>query len=104
MNEITKLKPHHQWAVPPPESQYPVVNHQGTNYQLVPVDLIEKLRADRENLVWFATGVAAIAIAAGVALVAGAFKPETKVVTIDRPVIVEREKVVPTNCLLFCGK
>ncbi len=101
MTQITKLRPVPRWESPP-NNLYPIIKQQGIDYQLVPLSLIEQLKTDRENLVWLATGAAAMAIAAAVALVAGAFRQETKVMTIDKPVIVEKQVVVPTNCVLFC--
>lgn len=96
--EITKPMP--QWERP--IDTYPLISQQGTDYHLIPLSIIAKLKSDRENLMWLSVGLGAMTAAALVALVTGAFKGETKIVTIDKPVIVTQEKVVPTNCLIFC--
>ena len=101
MNQITKLKPVPRWETLPVD-RYPIINQQGTDYQLVPLSLIEKLRSDKESLIWFAVGLSALTIASIVAVVAGAFKPATQIITVEKPVIVTQEKVVSTNCLIFC--
>jgi len=98
--EITK--PMSQWDISPPLETYPLINHQGANFQMVPLAIIEKLKSDRENLMWLSIGLGAMTAAALVALVAGAFKPATQVITVEKPVIVTQEKIVSTNCLIFC--
>jgi len=97
--EITKPIP--EWETPPIET-YPLINHQSSNYQMVPLVILEKLKSDREGLFWFSVGLGAMLAAALVALVTGAFKPETKIVTVEKPIIVTQEKIVSTNCLIFC--
>lgn len=96
--EITKPMP--QWETP--IDAYPLINHEGNDYQLIPIRIIEKLMSDRENLIWLCGGLAAMVAASLFALVSGAFRGETKLVTIEKPVIVTQEKIVPTNCLIFC--
>ena len=100
VRNITQTHALPQWEKP--IESYPLINQQGTDYHLVPLAIIQKLRTEKESLVWLSIGLGAMLAAALVALVAGAFKGETKVITIDKPVIVTQEKVVPTNCLIFC--
>ena len=98
--DITQINAAAQWEKP--LETYPLINHQGADYHLIPMAIIQKLKAERENLMWLSIGLGAMTLAALVALVTGAFKAETKIVTIDKPVVVTQEKIVPTNCLIFC--
>ena len=105
MNQLTRPRVI-PWNPPPPRPQtdFPIVSNQGINYQLVPLQLIEQLKAQNDSLVWLSVGLGAMAIAAGLALVINFFKPLPPPITIEKPVVITQEKVVPTACLLFCGK
>ncbi len=78
---------------------------------MVPLQLFDQLKSDNQNLktqndnlIWLCVGLAAVAIASGLALFLNAMKPAQATITVEKPVIVTQEKVVPTACLLFCGK
>ncbi|MCY7276161.1 MAG: hypothetical protein LH702_21100 [Phormidesmis sp. CAN_BIN44] len=105
MNQITKPRPI-PWTASPPKTQndYPIVSNQGVNYQLVPLQLIDQLKAQNDNLIWLTVGLGALAAVACLSLLINALKPAQPTITVEKPVIVEREKLVPTACLLFCGK
>ncbi len=111
MNQITQSR--RLWTASPPinQQEYPVIANNGTNYQMVPLQAIEMLKAENlnlksqnDNLIWLCVGLAAVAIASGLALFITAMKPPQPTITIEKPMIIEREKLVPTACLLFCGK
>lgn len=104
MNQITRPKPiPWQWKPPTDKPEFPIVQHAGIDYQLIPVQLLEQLKAQNDNLVWLAVGLGAMTIAAGFALVVAFFKPTPTPITIEKPVVITQEKVVPTSCILFCG-
>lgn len=112
MNQITQSK-RSAWTASPPINQheFPVISNQGINYQMVPLQALESLRSENlnlksqnDNLIWLCVGLAAVAIASGLALFINAMKPVQPTITVEKPVIIEREKLVPTACLLFCGK
>lgn len=104
MNQITKPRSI-PWAASPPKTQkdYPIVTNQGVDYQLVPLQLIDQLKAQNDNLIWLTVGLGALAAVACLSLLINALKPAQPTLTVEKPVIVEREKLVPTSCLLFCG-
>jgi hypothetical protein len=111
MNQITQSR--RLWTASPPinQQEYPVIANNGTNYQMVPLQAIEMLKAENlnlktqnDNLVWLCVGLAAAGSACGLALFVSATKPAQPTITVEKPVIIEREKLVPTACLLFCGK
>jgi hypothetical protein len=104
MTQITKPRPM-PWTASRPKAQqdYPIVSNQGIDYQLVPLQFLDQLKVQNDNLVWLTVGFAALSAAACLSLLINALKPATPPITIEKPVIVTQEKVVPTACLLFCG-
>lgn len=106
MTNLTKPKTPASWKTPKYDA-YPIYRHEGTDYRVVPDSDLSKLLVSRENWVWLAIGAAAVAIAAVTNIVMDAMKPVAAVPQpqiIEKPVVVTQEKVVPTNCLFFCGK
>ena len=105
MNQITKPRAI-PWNPTPHKTQpdFPIVSNQGINYQLVPLQMLEQLKAQNDSLIWLSVGLGAMTIASGLALVLNFFKPLPPPITIEKPVVITQEKVVPTACLLFCGK
>jgi hypothetical protein len=104
MNQITRPKPVTWKWKPPTPTEFPIIQNNGIDYQLVPLAMLEQMKAQVDNLSWLALGLGAMTIAAGFAVVVGLFRPAPPPITIEKPVIVTQEKVVPTSCLLFCGK
>lgn len=93
------------WEVPNYQS-FPVHRHQGTDYRLVPEAVLTKLAGQKDNLFWLTVGMSCVAIAAITAYAIDSMRPPaanaSAPVIVEKPVIVDREKVVPTNCLIFC--
>lgn len=109
MSNITKHRTPNweRFESPPNPSGYPVYQHNGTNYRLIPESELKKMRADEGSAFWLTIGAGITTIGAGIVI--GTWissRPATAIqpTIIEKPVIVEREKLVPTNCLLFCGR
>lgn len=106
MTNLTKPKNEASWQTPKYDA-YPIYQHQGTNYRLVPDSVLTKMHTAKDNWFWIAIGMAAVAIAAVTSVLVDAMKPAAPVPQaqiIEKPVVVTQEKVVPTNCIAFCGK
>ena len=74
--DITQINAAAQWEKP--LETYPLINHQGADYHLIPMAIIQKLKAERENLMWLSIGLGAMTLAALVALVTGHLKQKPK--------------------------
>lgn len=106
MPNLTKpQEPFVGWKSPPKAPDYqefPIYRHDGTDYRLVPENVLRKLAERKDGAFWILAGCTFTAIAALIAVMIGNRTPVQPVQFIEKPVIVEREKVVPTNCLIFC--
>ncbi len=106
MPNLTKHQPV-PWKTANP-SDYPVYRHNGTDYRLVPDSALIKLLSEKDGLFWFAVGVCAVAIAAVTHIVVDTVTPPAAATgqphIIEKPIVVTQEKVVPTNCLMFCNR
>jgi hypothetical protein len=102
MTNLTKPKTQASWQTPKYDA-YPIYRHDGSDYRIVPDAAFSKLLTSRENWFWLSIGAATVAIAAVTNVVLNAMRPvppPTQI--IEKPVVVTQEKVVPTNCILFC--
>ncbi|BAU09688.1 hypothetical protein LEP3755_01610 [Leptolyngbya sp. NIES-3755] len=105
MANITKHKPI-KWQAPPAED-YPVYRHNGTDYRLVPDSAFKKMLSDKDGFFWLALGMSMTVIAAVTQIVVNSMSPPATAnqpMVIEKPVVVTQEKIVPTNCLAFCGQ
>lgn len=80
---------------------FPVINHNGLNVYLVPENEINRLTGEKIDRTWLAIGVCGISIAAITAAVCSKIAAPAPIV-VKEPVVVTQEKIVPTNCLIFC--
>lgn len=67
----------------------------------MPLDIYQSLKANKQGWTLLALGVAALAASSAVAIVATALRAPGAPAA---PVIVEKQVVVPSNCLIFCGQ
>ena len=79
--------------------QFPITRIGYQDYVTVPTTYIKDLKGAVWTGYFCAAGFGFLAI---VACFAAFTKPAPQIITNEKPVIVEREKIVPTNCLLFC--
>lgn len=99
--EKTKLATPLPWRrAPDREKSYLSYEHQGIKYLMVPEDVIREFEANRANLIALLAGLAFLTLAALFSAFVSANKPET---IVEKPIVLTQEKVVPTNCLIFCG-
>ncbi|MBE9011026.1 hypothetical protein IQ250_12495 [Pseudanabaenaceae cyanobacterium LEGE 13415] len=108
MSNLTKHDPV-KWQAQKPQD-YPVYRHNGTDYRLIPDSAFNKLLSDAANkdgMFWISIGIGCTLVAALTHIVFNAASPAataSQPIIIEKPVVVDREKVVPTNCIAFCGK
>lgn len=107
MPNLTKHKPQN-WQTHKPED-YPVYRHNGTDYRLVPDSSLKKLLSDKDGLIWIAIGMGITVIAGVTHIVINSVTPSpaaanSQPIIVEKPVVVTQEKIVPTNCLAFCGQ
>jgi hypothetical protein len=80
---------------------FPVINHNGSNFHLVPEEALNRMTGEKIDRTWLAIGVCGITIAAITAAISSKLSAPAPMV-VEKPVIVTQEKVVPTNCFAFC--
>lgn len=79
--------------------QFPITRIGYQNFVTVPEQYIKDLKSSVYTGYLCAFGFAFLSI---VACLAAFTKPAPQVITNEKPVIIEREKIVPTNCIIFC--
>ena len=99
--QTVSMHPFRTGAAPSRSGSYSI-QHQGKDYLVIPADEYHNRRINRQWLLGL--GIAGI-LSAGMVTTAVIMRPETIVTVTEKPVIVERQVIVPTKdrCIAFCG-
>lgn len=89
-----------QSPIQPSMGQFPVTRVGFQDYVTVPLNYIKDLKGNLLTAYFVACGTGCLAIAACIAALT---KAPAQIITQEKPVIVEKQTVVPTQCLFFCG-
>ncbi|MFM2430722.1 MAG: hypothetical protein RLZZ511_1935 [Cyanobacteriota bacterium] len=112
MQQLTKLrKSFLRWEVPQPPTaktqDETIVQHDGVNYKILPLDKFNELinRWSLSDAFFFALGAGLVAFCAGFTL-APQRQPTVveKIVTVDKPIVIEKPTPVNSGCLAFCNR
>lgn len=94
--------PQYQWQAPRPYN-FPTYHHEGKDYHVIPTEVFNQMQAEKIDRTWLAIGVCGIVIAGITAAITSKISAPAPMV-VEKPTIVEKQVVVPTNCLLFCNR
>lgn len=81
--------------------EFPIIHVNHKDYVMVPADSYRTIQSNRTGWMILAVSGGVLAVSTAVAIVASAFRPP---LAAPEPVIVEKQVVVPTNCLIWCGQ
>ncbi|MBW4418329.1 MAG: hypothetical protein KME13_03775 [Myxacorys californica WJT36-NPBG1] len=92
--------PQYQWQTARPHD-FPTYNHAGKDYHVIPTEVFNRMQAEKIDRTWLAVGVGGLLIAGVTAIISSKIAAPAPTV-VEKPMVVERQIVVPTQCLAFC--